>query len=56
VVAEACASYMRVKDYLLPVIEREKAVLITECENMTLQRFKNKEKYPKFLIVRETEF
>ena len=56
VVAEACASYMRVKDSLLPIIEREKAVLLTECELMTLRRFKNKEKYPKFLIVRETEF
>ena len=56
VVAEACASYMRVKDYLLPIIEREKSVLLTECEQMTLKRFKNKEKYPKFLIVRETEF
>lgn len=55
VVAEACASYMRVKDFLLPIIEREKAVLITECEEMTLNRFKNKEKYPKFLIVREIE-
>ena len=36
VVAEACASYMRIKDNLLPIIEREKAVLITECEAMTL--------------------
>jgi hypothetical protein len=55
VVAEACASYMRVKEYLLPIIEREKALLISESEEMTLRRFKNKEKYPKFLIVRETE-
>jgi hypothetical protein len=54
VVAEACASYMRVKDYLVPIIEREKCLLISECEGMALTRFKNREKYPKFLIVRET--
>jgi hypothetical protein len=55
VVAEACASYAKVKEYLFSVIEREKAVLISECEQMTMNCMRNKMKYPKYLIVRETE-
>lgn len=55
VVAEACASYSKVKEYLGPVIEREKAVLISESEEMQMNCMRNKIKYPKYLIVRETE-
>jgi hypothetical protein len=55
VVAEAMCSYERVNDYLESVIQRERAVLIAESEAMTLKRFQTKEKYPKFLIVREME-
>ena len=55
VVAEACASYAKVKEYLSPVIEREKAVLINESEEMTMNCMRNKKKYPKYIIVRGTE-
>ena len=55
VVAEAMGSYERVNEYLESVIQRERAVLISESEQMTIDRFKTQEKYPKFLIVRETE-
>ena len=55
VVAEAMGSYTRVKEYLESVIHRERAVLISESELMTIDRFKTSEKYPKYLIVRETE-
>lgn len=55
VVAEACAIYSKVKEYLGPVIQREKAVLISESEEMQMNCARNKTKYPKYLIVRETE-
>jgi hypothetical protein len=40
VVAEAMGSYERVKASLDPVIQRERAVLISESESMTVDRFK----------------
>jgi len=55
VVAEACASYARVKEYLGAVIQREKAVLIAESEEMSMNCMRNKTKYPKYLIVRKLE-
>ena len=56
VVAEAMCSYEKVKEYLESIIQRERAVLIVESEEMTIRRYKTQEKYPKFLIVRETEY
>jgi len=55
VVAEACASYSKVKEYLDPIIQREKAILISECEDMIVKKNKTREGYPKFIIVRQTE-
>ena len=55
VVAEVCASYAKVKEYLLPVIEREKAVLINESEEMTMESMRHNRNYPKYIIVRQTE-
>jgi hypothetical protein len=55
VVAEAMGSYERVIESLQPVIMRERAVLISESEEMTLKRYQTPEKYPKYLIVREIE-
>ena len=55
VVAEAMGSYEKVKEYLESVIQRERAVLISESESMMLNKFKKQDTYPKFLIVRETE-
>ena len=52
VVAEAMGSYEKVKEYLESVIQRERAVLISESEAMMINRYKTSEKFPKFLIVR----
>lgn len=55
IVAEASASYSRVVETLEEVIWMEKAALIAESEDMTFQRFKTPDKYPKYIIVREIE-
>lgn len=52
VVAEACASYTRVVESLDAVIKQAQAILISESEEMTLNRFKNKAKFPRYLVVR----
>ena len=53
IVAEACASYSKVVETLDTVIWKEKTALISECEQMTFERFKTPEKYPPYVIVRE---
>jgi hypothetical protein len=55
IVAEASASYAKVTETLVPIMWREKAALIAECEDMTMNRFKNHYKFPKFLIVRQLQ-
>ena len=55
IVAEASNSYNNVTETLEPVMWREKAALIAECEDMTMNRFKSQQKYPKYLIVRELD-
>ena len=55
VVAEACASYSRVVEQLEPVIKQAQAGLIAESEDMMMNRSKNNEKLPKYIIVRQLE-
>ena len=55
VVAEACASYSRVVESLESVIKQAQAALIGESEDMTMNRFKTNEKFPKYLITRTIE-
>jgi len=55
VVAEASASYERVCDNLDEVLILEKAQLINESEEMTGKYGDQKKKFPRYLIVRDTE-
>ena len=55
VVAEASASYERVCDNLDEVLILEKAQLINESEEMTGNRGDPLKKFPRYLIVRDTE-
>jgi len=55
VVAEACASYSRVVESLFAVIMQAQAILISESEEMMMKRFRNKSKFPKFLVSRKVE-
>lgn len=41
IVAEASNSYAKVTETLEPIMWREKAALIAECEDMTMNKFKN---------------
>jgi hypothetical protein len=55
VVAEACASYSRVVETLESVIKQAQAILISESEEMMIGRYKNKAKFPRYLISRQIE-
>lgn len=55
VVAEASASYEAVSNNLDEVLILEKAQLINESEEMTGQYGDHKTKFPRYLIVRDTE-
>jgi hypothetical protein len=55
VVCEASASYNNVKESLQLVIIQAQANLIAESEDMSLKRFKNNDKFPKYYIVRKIE-
>jgi hypothetical protein len=55
VVCEASASYNHVKESLNLVIIQAQANLIAESESMSMNRFRNSDKYPKFYIVRRIE-
>jgi hypothetical protein len=55
VVAEACASYSRVTESLESVIKQAQAILISESEEMMMNRYKNKAKFPRYLISRQIE-
>ena len=52
IIAEASASYDKIKSRLDAEIFKAKADLITEAENMTFERFKSKEMLPKYIIIR----
>jgi hypothetical protein len=55
VVAEALASYTKVNEYLDAVILQTQCELIVESEEMTMNRFKNSTKYPRYIIIRSVE-
>ena len=52
IIAEASASYEKIKSRLDAEIFKAKADLITEAENMTFERYKTKEMLPKYIIIR----
>lgn len=55
IIAEASASYQNVAEQLDPTILSEKASLICEADEMTLNVFKNSSKFPKYIVVRDIE-
>jgi len=55
IIAEASASYEKVFNNLDEFIEKQKADLISESENLTPAAFKNHHSYPKFIVMREVD-
>ena len=55
IIAEASASYDKVKQNLSAMINKEKANLIAEAENMILDRWKSPNNLPKYIIIRSIE-
>ena len=55
IVAEASASYSNVTETLEAVIQKEKASLISESEQMSRNKKKLPSSYPPYLIVRSIE-
>ena len=53
IIAEVSASYQTVKDKVRGLIDKERAQMIKEAEDIMLQSWKdNKELFPKYLISR----
>ena len=55
IIAEASASYDKVKQNLSAMINKEKASLIAEAENMILDRWKSPNNFPQYIIIRSIE-
>ena len=55
IIAEASASYSKVVENLNAMINKEKAAMIKETEQMTLADYKNNMKFPKYIIIREVQ-
>lgn len=55
IIAEASASYEKVKENLVSMINMEKSQLIGEAETMILRRSKDDQAFPKYVIIREAE-
>ena len=55
IIAEASASYQDVKDNLIPLINKSKASLIQEAEQMIPDKYKNDNLFPKYVIIRNVD-
>lgn len=55
IIAEASASYQKVKDQLVAMINKEKASLIAEAEGMYFESKKDNKKFPKYIVIRKAE-
>ena len=55
IVAEASNTYAVVTETLEATIWMERSSLIAEAEDMTWEKYKDTNKFPKYLIVREVE-
>ena len=55
IIAEASESYASVKNNLSAMINKEKASLIAEAEDMTFDRNKDEILFPKFIVIRSIE-
>ena len=55
IVAEASNSYKKINHVLDQVIQKGKSDLISDADRATWQMFKDSQKLPKYLIVREVQ-
>jgi len=55
IIAEASASYQKVKDDLEPLIYKSKANLIKEAEMIMPDGIKNENLFPRFIIIRSVD-
>ena len=55
IIAEASASYQKVKDDLEQLIYKSKANLIKEAEMIMPDSFKNENLFPRFVIIRSVD-
>lgn len=55
IIAEASASYAKVKDNLIAMINKEKSSLIGEAESMIPAKYKTSNLFPKYIIIRKVE-
>lgn len=55
IIAEASASYAKVKDNLVAMISKEKSSLIGEAEGMIPAKYKTSKLFPKYIIIRKVE-
>lgn len=55
IIAEASASYEKVKENLDAMINKEKASLIAEAETMYFESRKTNLKFPKYIVIRKAE-
>ena len=55
IIAEASASYSKVTETLVSVIEKNKCALLRECEEMASAKDINSNNCPKYLICRHCE-
>ena len=55
IIAEASASYEKVKENLVAMINKEKSALIGEAEGMIWRRSKDDQAFPRYVIIREIE-
>ena len=53
-IAEACKSYEVVTNNLDNILMQLKVALVNECEDIMPKSAKNKERFPKFLIIRDS--
>lgn len=55
IIAEASESYNKVKEKLEALIQLERANMINECEQMAPPFLKDKERFPRYIIMRTVE-
>lgn len=55
IIAEASASYEKVKENLVSQINKEKSSMVGEAEGQLPERFKTDQLFPKYVVIREVE-
>ena len=55
IIAEASASYTKVKDNLDEMVFKERSSLIVEAEKMIPKRLKSPNMFPQFIVIRQMD-